>query len=116
MIFAWQAMTAAAGRMLVAIPVVVVPKIAARRSFSAVQVPWETAVNEDGTFKAPDELRALYRERGVTSDREVVPYCTVGGRSGHTWFALSQLAGYPNVRLYEAPWAEWGQTPGLPVE
>ena len=82
----------------------------------AVHVPWQTAVNEDGTFKAPDELRELYREHGVVPDREVIPYCTVGGRSGHTWFALSQLLRYPRVRLYEASWAEWGQTPGLPVE
>ena len=81
----------------------------------AVHVPWETAINDDGTFKRPDELRALYLARGITPDREVIPYCTVGGRSGHTWFVLSQLLGYPSVRLYEASWAEWGQTPGVPV-
>jgi thiosulfate/3-mercaptopyruvate sulfurtransferase len=82
----------------------------------AVHVPWETASNEDGTFKTPDELRDLYLARGIAPDREVIPYCTVGGRSGHTWFVLSQLLGYPRVRLYEASWAEWGQTPGVPIE
>ena len=82
----------------------------------AVHVPWEAAVNEDGTFKARDELREIYRARGVAPDQEVIPYCTVGGRSGHTWFALSQLLRYPRVRLYDASWAEWGQTPGVPVE
>jgi len=81
----------------------------------AVHVPWQTAINEDGTFKVPDELRALYLECGVTPDREIIPYCTVGGRSSNTWFTLSQLLGYPSVRLYEASWAEWGQTPGLPI-
>jgi thiosulfate/3-mercaptopyruvate sulfurtransferase len=78
-------------------------------------VPWQTAINEDGTFKAPKELRAAYQARGIDPEREIIPYCTVGGRSGHTWFALSQLLGYPSVRLYEASWAEWGQTPGLPI-
>ena len=83
---------------------------------NALHVPWESAINEDGTFKTPDELRALYLARGIVPDQEVIPHCTVGGRSSHTWFALSQLLGYERVRLYEASWAEWGQTPGLPVE
>ena len=82
----------------------------------AVHTPWETAVNEDGTFKTPGELGALYPACGIGPDREVIPYCTVGGRSGHTWFVLSQLLGYPNVRLYEASWPEWGPTPGVPIE
>lgn len=82
----------------------------------AVHISWETTVNDDGTFKHADELRVLYEQRGLRVDQEIIPYCTVGGRSSHTWFALTQLAGYPNVRLYDASWAEWGQTPGVPIE
>ena len=82
----------------------------------AVHVPWETSVNDDGTFKLADDLRAAYEMAGITADQEIIPYCTIGGRSSHTWFALSQLLGYANVKLYEASWAEWGQTEGLPIE
>jgi thiosulfate/3-mercaptopyruvate sulfurtransferase len=81
----------------------------------AVHVPWETAVNADGTFKAPEVLHAAYATAGITGEREIIPYCTVGGRSGHTWFVLTQLLGYPTVRLYDASWAEWGQTSDLPI-
>jgi thiosulfate/3-mercaptopyruvate sulfurtransferase len=70
---------------------------------SAVHVPWEAAINKDGTFKSLDELRTCYLAGGV------IPYCTVGGRSSLTWFVLSQIVGYPRVRLYEASWAEWGR-------
>jgi thiosulfate/3-mercaptopyruvate sulfurtransferase len=82
---------------------------------SAVHVPWETAVNEDGTFKDAETLQAAYEAHGITPEREIIPYCTVGGRSGHTWFDLTELLGYPNVRLYDASWAEWGQRADTPI-
>ncbi len=81
----------------------------------SIHLPWEMTINEDGTFKALEDLRSLYRLGSVETSCEVIPYCTVGGRSSHTWFVLTQLLSYPNVRLYDASWAEWGQTPGLPI-
>jgi thiosulfate/3-mercaptopyruvate sulfurtransferase len=36
----------------------------------AKNVPWKTAVNEDGTFKSADELRRIYTEGlGLKSKR-----------------------------------------------
>jgi thiosulfate/3-mercaptopyruvate sulfurtransferase len=76
----------------------------------AVHVPWEAAVTEDGAFRVAADLRVLYRAQGVDPEQEVIPYCTVGDRSDHTWFALTQILGYPAVWLYEASWAEWAVT------
>ena len=76
---------------------------------SAVHVPWETAINEDGTFKSLDELRTCYLAGGVVPEQVVIPYCTVGGRSSHTWFVLSQILGYPRVRLTKPPGQSGGR-------
>ena len=80
----------------------------------AVNVPWGTAANEDGTFKAVDELRRLYAEKGITSDKPIIAYCRIGERSSHTWFVLKYLLGYDDVRNYDGSWTEWGSLVGVP--
>jgi thiosulfate/3-mercaptopyruvate sulfurtransferase len=82
----------------------------------AANVPWAKAANEDGTFKSADELKALYEGEGITADREIVAYCRIGERSSHTWFALQELLGYPNVKNYDGSWTEYGSLVGAPVE
>ncbi len=83
----------------------------------AANVPWKRAANEDGTFKSVDELRAIYTdEQGLDPDDEIVAYCRIGERSSHTWFVLSQLLGYPDVRNYDGSWTEWGNAVRLPIE
>ena len=82
----------------------------------AANVPWATAVAEDGTFKSADELNEIYGGKGISGDKEIVAYCRIGERSSHTWFVLSELLGYPNVRNYDGSWTEWGSAVGVPVE
>lgn len=82
----------------------------------AVNIPWHSSLKEDGTFKSAEELQTLYTNNGVTSDKEIIPYCIVGGRSNHTWFVLSYLLGYPKARLYDGSWAEWSTLVGVPIE
>jgi len=82
----------------------------------SVHVEHLLTLNEDGTFKSFDELQALYSSKGVTSDKEVFPYCAIGGRSGCTWFVLKYLLGYPNVRNYDGSWNEWSCLPNVPIE
>lgn len=82
----------------------------------AANIPWAKAANEDGTFKSADELRALYEAEGITSGQEVIAYCRIGERSSHTWFALQELLGFPNVKNYDGSWTEYGSLVGAPVE
>jgi thiosulfate/3-mercaptopyruvate sulfurtransferase len=84
----------------------------------AKNVPWARAANpDDGTFKSADDLKAIYeQEQGLKSADDIVAYCRIGERSSHTWFVLTQLLGYPNVRNYDGSWTEWGNSVGVPIE
>lgn len=84
----------------------------------AINVPWGRAANpEDGTFKSTDELRAIYlEEQGLRPDDNVIAYCRIGERSSHTWFVLTYLLGFKNVRNYDGSWTEWGNLVKAPIE
>jgi thiosulfate/3-mercaptopyruvate sulfurtransferase len=81
----------------------------------AVHLQWSNGIDQQGTLRAADELRALFARHGITPDKEIVPFCGGGYRSSHTYLILKML-GYPNVRNYLGSWGEWGNREGLPIE
>ena len=83
----------------------------------ADNVPWSRAANEDGTFKTAAELRAIYLDEiGLNPGQPTVAYCRIGERSSHTWFVLTNLLGFSDVRNYDGSWTEWGNSVGIPIE
>jgi thiosulfate/3-mercaptopyruvate sulfurtransferase len=82
----------------------------------AANIPWGMAVREDGTFKSPEELKALYGDKGIMPDKEIITYCRIGERSSHTWFVLRELLGFEKVRNYDGSWTEWGSLVNVPIE
>ena len=82
----------------------------------ASNIPWASAVDEDGTFKSAEALRELYGAQGIDGSRETIAYCRIGERSSHTWFVLSEILGFDNVRNYDGSWTEWGSIVGAPIE
>jgi thiosulfate/3-mercaptopyruvate sulfurtransferase len=84
---------------------------------NAKSIPWAKAVNDDATFKSPEDLKKLYEgENGLTPDQNIIAYCRIGERSSHSWFVLTYLLGYPNVRNYDGSWTEYGNLVGVPIE
>ncbi|WP_238009680.1 sulfurtransferase [Dactylosporangium sp. AC04546] len=82
----------------------------------AVSKPWKQAAREDGSFKPADELRKIYAdELGLAKADDIIAYCRIGERSSHTWFVLTHLLGYPQVRNYDGSWTEWGNAVRVPV-
>jgi thiosulfate/3-mercaptopyruvate sulfurtransferase len=83
---------------------------------TARNIPWSKAANDDGTFRSDEELRKLYEEAGVDLSKATIAYCRIGERSSHTWFALHELLGLPDVKNYDGSWTEYGSLVGVPIE
>jgi thiosulfate/3-mercaptopyruvate sulfurtransferase len=86
---------------------------------TARNVPWARAVDPaTHTFLPADELRAIYEvEAGLSANAGgVVTYCRIGERSSHSWFVLTHLLGFPDVRNYDGSWTEWGNLVRAPIE
>ena len=70
----------------------------------------------DGAFKSATALRQIFQERGVKASRSIVTYCTIGARASEAATVLRYLLGYPDVRVYDGSWAQWGTQAQTPIE
>jgi thiosulfate/3-mercaptopyruvate sulfurtransferase len=72
-------------------------------------VSWPTGefFNADKTFKSADEIRAMASHLGVRPEQQVYTYCGGGIAAAVPFFALRQIAGYPQVKLYVGSQLDW---------
>ena len=71
-------------------------------------------LDERGTFRTPEELRARFRADIIVPER-VVCYCGSGVTACHNLLALEH-AGVSGAKLYPGSWSEWSSDPARPVE
>jgi thiosulfate/3-mercaptopyruvate sulfurtransferase len=73
-------------------------------------------LNEDGTMRPPQELRARFaRVLGAHSPRETIMYCGSGVSACHNLLAMEH-AGLTGAKLYPGSWSEWSSDPARPIE
>ncbi len=77
---------------------------------SAKSIPTASLLKADGTFKSAADIAAAYAAVGVTKDTPVLLYCGTGLLASASWFALTQILGYTNVKNYDGSWYEFAAT------
>ena len=82
----------------------------------SVNVEWSRALADDGRFLPADQLRKLYEGEGVVAGNTVYTLCQTAVRATHTWFVLSDLLGYDDVRVYDGSWVEYGNREDSPID
>ena len=83
----------------------------------AVNLPmtW-IVVNEELSFRTPDQLRTLWATAGVPTDAPQILFCNSALESSIGWLAANMLLGNDRAKLYDGSLAEWSANADLPME
>ncbi|MEM6499147.1 MAG: 3-mercaptopyruvate sulfurtransferase [Pseudomonadota bacterium] len=73
----------------------------------AFNLPFTNLLNEDGTLKSADDLRAAFDSAGVNQRQPAVTSCGSGVTACVLSLAMAVI-GNPDVPVYDGSWSEWG--------
>lgn len=77
-------------------------------------VHYSTLLNDDGTMKGADDLRAVFSAANVDMSKPAITTCGSGVTAAILSLAL-EIIGKTDHALYDGSWAEWGMFPTVPI-
>ena len=80
----------------------------------AKNLPFNILLNEDGTVKSPDEIRAAFLAAGIDPAKPIITSCGSGVTAAVLSLGLAEI-GASKHALYDGSWAEWGSDESLPL-
>ncbi|RYE03070.1 MAG: sulfurtransferase [Sphingomonadales bacterium] len=83
--------------------------VAAGHMPGARNVPYPRFFNPDGTWKQPEQIRAVFEESGIDLARPLVTTCGSGITAAILAFGAHLLD--VEAALYDGSWTEWGSRP-----
>lgn len=77
-------------------------------------LPFRNLLNDDGTMKEPDGLRAAFEAAGVDLSKPAITTCGSGVSAAILSLAMERIGKHDHA-LYDGSWAEWGMYGDLKV-
>ena len=78
---------------------------------TAVNLEEATIVDGNLKVKSADQIKALFVKSNAKGKKGYVSFCNTGWFASTVWFALSEVAGIENVKLYDGSLAHWTLNP-----
>lgn len=91
------------------------PGLASGHIPNALNVPFSSLYEADGTLKSQAELSAIFDAAEVNRQAPIYTSCGSGVTACNVTLALYEL-GNQDVAVYDGSWVEWGSAGDVPVE
>ena len=75
---------------------------------NSINVPYETLLNKDFTFKKKQEILDIFSQKGLFFNNYIITTCGSGVTAAVLYLALDEI-GCSKISLYDGSWAEWGK-------
>jgi len=80
----------------------------------SVNLPYNSLLNSDQTFKSAKQIEAAFNDAGVNSQEPIVTSCGSGVTACILALGLAQL-GQHQTPVFDGSWTEWGSTESFPI-